>query len=62
MLLEVRDSSYLSLLSTFGPGKAGLSVKGMFGEEKKMRFSGSARCFFAVANLGTPRRRCESSC
>ena len=32
--LEVRDSSYLGLLSIFGLGKEGFSVKGLFGEEK----------------------------
>ena len=34
MLQEVRDSSYLGLLSFFGSGKEGFSFKGLFGEEK----------------------------
>ena len=39
MRLEVRDSSYLGLLSTFGPGKEGFSVKGLFcGEKLHFRF------------------------
>ena len=38
MCLEVRDSSYLGLLSIFGLGKEGFSVKGLFGEEKKLDF------------------------
>ena len=33
-LQKVRDSSYLSLLSIFGPRKEGFSFKGLFGEEK----------------------------
>ena len=33
-LQEVRDFSYLGLLSIFGPGKEGFSFKGLFGEEK----------------------------
>ena len=33
-LLEVRDSSYLGILSIFGPGKEGFSFKGLLGEEK----------------------------
>ena len=43
---EVSDSSYLGLLSIFGPRKEGFSVKGLFGREK-LHFSGSAQCFFA---------------
>ena len=38
MLLEVRDSSYLGLLSIFGSGKEGFFVKGLFGEEKNLDF------------------------
>ena len=34
MRLVVRDYSYLDLLCTFGSGKAGFLVKGLFGEEK----------------------------
>ena len=34
MVLEVRDSFYLGLLSIFGSGKEGFSFKGLFGEEK----------------------------
>ena len=33
-LQEVRDSSYLGLLSIFRPGKEGFSFKGLFGREK----------------------------
>ena len=33
-LQEVRDSSYLGLLSIFGVGKEGFSFKGLFGKEK----------------------------
>ena len=33
-LLEVRDSSYLGLLSIFGSGKEDISFKGLFAEEK----------------------------
>ena len=34
MLKEVRASSYLGLLSIFGPGKVEFLFKGLFGEEK----------------------------
>ena len=34
-LLKVRDSSYLGLLSIFGPGKEGFLFEGLFGEEKQ---------------------------
>ena len=40
------NSSYLGLLSIFGPGKEGIFVQGLFGEEK-LEFSSSVRCFFA---------------
>ena len=45
MLQEVRDSSYLDLLSIFGPRKEGFPLRACLAK-KKMGFSGFARCFF----------------
>ena len=47
-LQEVRDSSYLSLLSIFRPGKEGFSFKGLFGEEKLD--------FWVMLDVSSPRR------
>ena len=49
----MRDSSYLSLLSIFGPGKEGFLFKGLFGKEKLD--------FQVLLDVPSPRRRCESS-
>ena len=53
MLLEVRDSSYLGLISIFRPGKEGFSIKSLFGEEKWD--------FRVLIDVSSPRRRCKSS-
>ena len=45
---EVRDSSYLGLLSIFGSEKEGFSVKGLFGKEKWD--------FRVFLNVASPRR------
>ena len=48
MLKEVRDSSYLGLLSIFGPGKVEFLFKGLFGEEKLD--------FWVMLDVYSPRR------
>ena len=53
MLQEVRDSSYLGLLSIFGPGIEGFSFKGLFGKEKLD--------FRVLLDASSPRRKHESS-
>ena len=52
-LQDVRDSSYLGLLSIFRLGKKGFSFKGLFGEEKLG--------FRVLLDVSLPRLRCESS-
>ena len=52
-LKEVGDSSYLGLLSIFGPGKEGFSFKGMFSKEKLD--------FRVLFDVSLPRQRHESS-
>ena len=47
--IKVRDSSYLGLLSIFGLGKEGFSVKGLFGKEKLD--------FRVLYNVSLPGRR-----
>ena len=46
MLQEVKDSSYLVLLSIFGPGKEGFSLRACLAK-KKTGFSCSSQCFFS---------------
>ena len=52
-LQEVRNSSYLGLLSIFGPRQKGFLFKGLF-EEEKLGFR-------VLLYVSSPRRRCESS-
>ena len=51
MLQEVKDPSYLGLLSIFGLGKKGFSFNGLFGEEKLG--------FRVLLDFSSPRRRCD---
>ena len=47
-LLKVRDSSYLGLLSTFGPGKEGFSLRVCFAKKKLD--------FLVLLNVSSPRK------
>ena len=53
-LQEVRDSSYLGLLSIFGPGKEGFSLRVYLAKKKKWGFQ-------VLLDVSSPRRRCKSS-